>query len=93
MYFILYSCLPFSSSFLNLEMNKCPYRLSSEEILKQFNSSEEFGLDLSDISPLRSLHGINKLEEEEKVPKSYCFLSIFLFFFSEFLEISGPYSD
>jgi hypothetical protein len=42
-------------------------RITSNEVIDSLKSNQEFGLKLADIPSLQRVHGLNKLEKEEKV--------------------------
>ena len=56
------------------------HRLTVEEAVEALKSDVSAGLSSNDIEPLRKIHGVNKLEAEEKVTWSIriCLLSIYV---------------
>jgi magnesium-transporting ATPase (P-type) len=50
-----------------LDMLRDPSLSSAEEVVQALKSDPANGLMVTEVSALRRIHGLNKLEEEEKV--------------------------
>lgn len=63
-------------------------KVTTREVLENFQTDSEYGLSGSSVASLKKIHGANKLPEEEKVRKSNSFPSSSLnFLLFSFLSV------